>query len=134
MEATCELSILINGEWITRTDTGTAGKSALKGDRGEEIQTKGAVSDSIKRAAVQWGIGAYLYDIDPIWVDYNGKMPITKDGKPLYPKELNNYLNKLNTNLGLFYQIVTNRPEIKNDTAFNYMSKLFAGSPITKKK
>lgn len=30
---------------------------------------KGAFSDALKRAAVLWGIGRYLYDVPNIWVD-----------------------------------------------------------------
>lgn len=30
---------------------------------------KGALSDAFKRAAVRWGIGRYLYDIDAAWVE-----------------------------------------------------------------
>lgn len=30
---------------------------------------KGAFSDALKRAAVMWGIGRYLYDVPNIWVD-----------------------------------------------------------------
>ena len=30
---------------------------------------KGGLSDSMKRAAVEWGIGRYLYGMDQIWVD-----------------------------------------------------------------
>jgi hypothetical protein len=29
---------------------------------------KGAISDAFKRAAVMWGIGRYLYDLDSPWV------------------------------------------------------------------
>ena len=30
---------------------------------------KGGLSDSFKRAAVQWGIGRYLYSMGALWVD-----------------------------------------------------------------
>ena len=49
---TCELSLNINGTWITKTDG--AGDTGIEGE-------KGAISDSIKRAGVLWGIGRYLY-------------------------------------------------------------------------
>ena len=49
---TCELSLNINGTWITKTDG--AGDTGIEGE-------KGAISDSLKRAAVLWGIGRYLY-------------------------------------------------------------------------
>ncbi len=34
---------------------------------------KGACSDAFKRAAVLWGIGRYLYDLDSPWVALNGR-------------------------------------------------------------
>jgi len=36
------------------------------GDTGMEAE-KGAISDAIKRAAVQWGIGRYLYSLPAVW-------------------------------------------------------------------
>ena len=36
------------------------------GDTGKEAE-KGAISDAIKRAAVQWGIGRYLYNLPAVW-------------------------------------------------------------------
>jgi hypothetical protein len=55
----CRLSIRIDGEWITRTD------AAESTDR-ESV--KGGHSNALKRAAVQWGIGRYLYDCPKFWV------------------------------------------------------------------
>jgi len=49
---TCELSLNINGTWITKTDG--AGDTGIEGE-------KGAISDALKRSAVLWGIGRYLY-------------------------------------------------------------------------
>lgn len=58
-EQICGISVLFNGEWITKwdgaSDTNTEG-------------TKGGLSGAMKRAAVQWGIGRYLYDIPNQWV------------------------------------------------------------------
>jgi hypothetical protein len=36
--------------------------------------TKGGLSDAMKRAAYQWGIGRYLYELPSVW------MPIKKQG------------------------------------------------------
>lgn len=55
----CGLSLLINGEWITKYD----------GASDTNIEsTKGGLSNSMKRAAVQWGIGRYLYKLPSQWV------------------------------------------------------------------
>lgn len=55
----CYLSILIDGEWVTKADG--AGDTDIEAD-------KGAISDAFKRAAVKWGIGRYLYDTPTPWV------------------------------------------------------------------
>lgn len=62
--AVCELSIRIDGEWITKADG--AGETQIEAD-------KGAFSDAFKRAAVRFGIGRYLYDVDCPWVKLNPK-------------------------------------------------------------
>lgn len=56
----CKLSIKINGEWISKVD-GT-------GIRDTESE-KSAHSDALKRAAVHFGIGRYLYDVKSRFVD-----------------------------------------------------------------
>lgn len=55
-----------SGEWITKWDG--ADNTAFEG-------TKGGLSDSMKRAAVQWGIGRYLYRLNSVWarVEQRGK-------------------------------------------------------------
>lgn len=50
----CGLSIKNKGEWLTKWD----------GAENTQIESvKGGLSDSMKRAAVQWGIGRYLYHL-----------------------------------------------------------------------
>lgn len=46
-------------EWVWKADG--AGDSDVEAE-------KGALSDAFKRAAVRWGIGRYLYDLDCPWV------------------------------------------------------------------
>lgn len=55
----CTLAIRIDGEWIAKSDG--AGDSDVESE-------KGAISDALKRAAVKWGIGRYLYDMESPWV------------------------------------------------------------------
>lgn len=55
----CYLSVKIDGEWVTKADG--AGDSDVEAE-------KGAISDAFKRAAVKWGIGRYLYDVESPWV------------------------------------------------------------------
>lgn len=55
----CEIGIRVGDEWIWKSDG--AGDSDVEAE-------KGALSDAFKRAAVKWGIGRYLYDLDCPWV------------------------------------------------------------------
>ena len=84
--ALCGISIKIDGEWITKYDG--ADNTAVEA-------TKGGLSGAMKRAAVQWGVGRYLYDIDTFFADCQADRPQqmqgwekakTKDGKWFYWK------------------------------------------------
>ncbi len=55
----CELSIKINGEWITKSNA--AGYTHVEA-------VKGGASDALKRTASVWGVGRYLYYLPNIWV------------------------------------------------------------------
>lgn len=70
----CYLSIRVNDEWITKADGA--------GDTHVEAE-KGGISDALKRAAVKWGIGRYLYDLGNVWVDceQRGKSTVIKKGQ-----------------------------------------------------
>jgi hypothetical protein len=74
----CGISIRINGEWVTKWD----------GASNTDIESvKGGLSDAMKRAAVQWGIGRYLYDLGDSYaqIDENGsrrdRIKWKEDGK-----------------------------------------------------
>ena len=59
---------------------------------------KGGLSDSMKRAAVQWGIGRVLYGMDVVWVDIEkqGKSwVIPKNQRIILDKAYLDYLSKL---------------------------------------
>lgn len=51
----CGISIFIGGEWVTKWDGAP---------NNPDHPIKGVISAAMKRAAVLWGIGRYLYDID----------------------------------------------------------------------
>jgi len=70
----CGLSIRIGDEWVTKWD----------GAQESQIEaTKGGLSGAMKRAAVQWGIGRYLYDLDQGWANIHsgGQNYAGKDAK-----------------------------------------------------
>lgn len=54
------ISIRVGDDWVSKSDG--AGDSDVEAE-------KGAISDALKRAAVPWGIGRYLYSLSNIWVD-----------------------------------------------------------------
>jgi hypothetical protein len=57
---TCELTLILpDGTRVTKTDGA--------GDTDVERE-KGSLSDSFKRAAVNWGVGRYLYGLPSPWV------------------------------------------------------------------
>ncbi|CNF27824.1 DNA damage response protein A [Yersinia nurmii] len=77
----CGLSIKVDDEWITKWD-------AAENTQVEAV--KGGMSGAMKRAAVQWGIGRYLYSLEEGFADVslekrNGwNRASTKDKKIIY--------------------------------------------------
>lgn len=55
----CGISIKFGDEWITKWDGA---------DDSQTEAVKGGLSDAMKRAGYQWGIGRYLYRLENIWV------------------------------------------------------------------
>ena len=75
----CTISVLVHSDlapptWIKRTDI--AGATDMEG-------AKGGASDSLKRAAVQLGVGRYLYHLDSPWVEIvaRGKSHVMAKGQ-----------------------------------------------------
>jgi hypothetical protein len=62
----CKLRLRLGEEWITKMDVGGPSEQPDEGDR-----RKAAFSDALKRAAVKFGIGRYLYRLPNQWVDYD---------------------------------------------------------------
>lgn len=55
----CGLSVRVGDEWVTKWD----------GSQNTDVEAvKGGLSTSMRRAAVQWGIGRYLYRLGTQWV------------------------------------------------------------------
>ena len=65
---TCKLRLRIGGEWITKMDVGSQSEQPDDGDK-----VKAAFSDALKRAAVKFGIGRFLYRLPAQWCDYDPK-------------------------------------------------------------
>jgi hypothetical protein len=62
----CRLRLRLGDEWVTKVDVGSPSEQPDSGDR-----LKAAFSDALKRAAVKFGIGRYLYRLPSQWVDYD---------------------------------------------------------------
>ena len=88
----CELTLCIEGKYITKCDG--ADDTAIEG-------AKGALSDALKRAAVQFGVGRYLYHptafegrTPRMWATPDGydKLMAKREGKEIeqFKKELGN--------------------------------------------
>lgn len=94
----CGIGIEVDGLWVWKWDTGT---------KSQTEEEKGIVSDAFKRAAVKWGIGRFLYDLEIKTISANavkgdsdstdGKtkkypQPIDEQGKIIY--SLTDFINK----------------------------------------
>lgn len=65
-------------QWVTKWD----------GANCTDIETiKGGLSDAMKRAAVQWGIGRYIYDMEESWAECRDVTKETKGARYQKPKE-----------------------------------------------
>jgi len=72
----CGISIKIEDQWITKWDGA---------DKSDIEPVKGAISGAMKRAAVQWKIGRYLYLLDAAFAI------VTPDGKHFQPAKEGKY-------------------------------------------
>ena len=87
----CGISIYLEErkEWITKWD----------GAEDTDIESvKGGLSDSMKRAAVQWGVGRVLYKMDLVWVDIEQRgnsYVIAQKDRPKLDKAYLDMLRKL---------------------------------------
>jgi hypothetical protein len=62
----CRLRLRLGQVWVTKVDVGGPSEQQDGGDR-----MKAAFSDALKRAAVKFGVGRYLYRLPAQWVDYD---------------------------------------------------------------
>jgi len=70
----CRIGIRSAEGWVWKGDG--AGETDVESE-------KGAISDALKRAAVHWGVGRYLYDMPATWVaiEQRGKTSVIKDSE-----------------------------------------------------
>ncbi len=81
----CELSLIIEGVQITKSNVGT------KSNKDPE---KGQASSAIKRAASVFGVGSYIYGIAPVKLTKKGQFFVTDKGDVLDTNEKwSSYIN-----------------------------------------
>lgn len=67
----CRIGVRVGDVWVWKEDGA---------DNTDVESTKGGLSSAMKRAAVQWGIGRYLYDLPEGWADSQFEKPNNTDG------------------------------------------------------
>lgn len=77
--AVCHIGVRLDDHWVWKSDA--AGEAQMEG-------VKAAASDSQKRAAVQWGVGRYLYRLSSPWVQLTRKGRSTVIAEAERPKLL----------------------------------------------
>lgn len=70
----CSLRIRTDYGQTVKCDVGSPGEQPDEGDR-----MKAAFSDALKRAAVKFGIGRYLYHLPRVWADYDSQKKQMKE-------------------------------------------------------
>jgi len=67
----CTIFVRVGEEWISKTD----------GAENTDFEAvKGGLSDAMKRAAVQWGVGRYLYGLGETWAECSEQSMKGQDG------------------------------------------------------
>lgn len=81
----CRLGLKVDDEWVWRSNGSMNFSDSDKSDA-KEMAEKGSYSDAFKRAAVLWGIGQYLYDLDSPWVEIEAAGRSFKIKADQYPR------------------------------------------------
>ncbi len=118
----CYLSVRINDEWVTKADG--AGDSDVEAE-------KGAISDALKRAAVKWGIGRYLYDLGNIWVDLEQAGRSVRIKKDQYRKLQAALDNQFGSSSSGVPQKPSARPVEPQKTFVEYLTSITSAKTVT---
>lgn len=112
-KTSCAIGIKIGSEWVWKENG--AGDSQVEAE-------KGAFSDALKRAAVLWGVGRYLYDVPNVWVDIE---PYGKSYKIKNPKDpvLARALNQAEKGIRLSAEPFDTQPENMSGEEFLMLQK-----------
>lgn len=75
----CGISVLVNGNWVTKWDCGIESRADEKGN-----EKKGEASDAFKRAATKWGHGRELYTAPFIYIKADTVLDREERGRKFY--------------------------------------------------
>lgn len=76
---------------VTRASTGEMGKQDISNEMGGTV----AEAQAMKRAAAQFGLGRYLYDLPSVWVEFDAQArKISKAGQDELDKRYAAYYEK----------------------------------------
>lgn len=96
-------------EWVTRQDVGYSQTEKMKKGINDTECLKDAVSDALKRSAVQFGIGRFLYDAPFLYTEEvnveNGRLnkykPLTDMGKKMIEGNLDKWYKQVEKEMGV---------------------------------
>lgn len=89
----CGIGITLNGDTYWRWDCGQRIEENPD-DNMYDQAGKSSASDSFKRAAVQWGIGRFLYDLPSVTLPCDGYNVVDDNGKRVW--DLTKHINSMN--------------------------------------
>lgn len=79
--ACCKITIVVDGKAIWRSNGAELISDSEKPEQ-REMALKGSYSDAFKRAAVMFGVGQYLYNVDAPWVEVDERGNIKDSEMP----------------------------------------------------
>ncbi len=132
----CQLSVRLDDEWITKQDLGASNdQDNMVGKQPNQYidrskQYKSACSDSLKRAAIHFGIGRYLYAVDAQWCAYDSKKRRFVEGQNDSPRMPQRFLPSIDTLKGKQAE----KAAVKTDTKPSEEKPAEAAKPATDDK
>ena len=112
----CEITALIEGKEVRKSNVGT--RTSIEAEKGQ-------ASDAIKRAATAFGVGTYLYDMQPVQVKMSGKFPVDEKGNILSTgDELSSFINLKNPLMAKLFEIWNSLNETQKKSLQNDFSNI----------
>lgn len=112
------ISAKFGSEWVEKSDIGVPRDwEKERNEKGNAM--KAEASDALKRCATLWGIGRYLYSMEPVKLKASGKSVCTSNGTILAtPDDLTSYINTMHPLRLKLIEIYKALPDGKYDKVF----------------